>query len=491
MKFRLLAVLTVLFIIISSFAPKFVHAIIGGSGTAETTGITGTIDQPSYVQYQEGVAAGRQSINNETFTAHTLANNLFAFSAQIVGYDGSVPGLQANGGGAVGFFSKSMGTMIAELPKSVGAKPYVQYLASSLKVPGSPTTAYAANGIGYDSLSPLLKVWTVSRNLAYAVFALIFIVVGFMIIFRLKIDPKTVATIQNSLPKIFLALILITFSYAIIGFMIDLMYVLIGLSVNLFIGILDPTKLEEIRTGLIKESIFGVVGRGTIWDVTTNTTGAIGEAVGNFIGNVPGFSGLMGVMASGLAWFVITLAILFALFRTWLSLLGAYIQIILGVITAPLFLMVEAIPGRSVVGTWLRMMFSNILVFPLVTLMILVGTALTTAWSKEPGFVPPLLGGNSPGAIQTLIGLGILLTMPKAINILQEYLKTPPFKYGTAWQEPIQFGGTNTPRLARGGWELSKKDIPGTKTSVRGVVSSEFDTRVNQARNWWKDIRGQ
>ena len=122
MKIRLLAFLLI-FIALSVLVSRNIYARdtgTGGSGTAE---ITGTIDQPNYTQYQEGVAAGRQSINNETFTAHTLANNLFAFSAQVMGYDGSVPGLAANGGGAVGFLSKSMGTMIAEQPKSVGTKP--------------------------------------------------------------------------------------------------------------------------------------------------------------------------------------------------------------------------------------------------------------------------------------------------------------------------------------------------------------------------------
>ena len=47
--------------------------------------------------------------------------------------------------------------------------------------------------------------------------------------FRAKINPQTVVTIQSAIPKAVVALILVTFSYAIAGLMIDLMYLLIGL----------------------------------------------------------------------------------------------------------------------------------------------------------------------------------------------------------------------------------------------------------------------
>jgi len=52
---------------------------------------------------------------------------------------------------------------------------------------------------------------------------------AFMIMFRVRISPQTVITVQSALPKIIFTLILITFSYAIAGFLIDLMYVVIGI----------------------------------------------------------------------------------------------------------------------------------------------------------------------------------------------------------------------------------------------------------------------
>src|SRR3990172_12628792 len=64
--------------------------------------------------------------------------------------------------------------------------------------------------------------------------AFVMIVIGFLIMFRRQIDPHTVISIQNALPRIVLTLILITFSYAIVGLLIDLMYVILLLAYSLF-----------------------------------------------------------------------------------------------------------------------------------------------------------------------------------------------------------------------------------------------------------------
>ncbi|MBI1862825.1 hypothetical protein HYS00_01755 [Candidatus Microgenomates bacterium] len=94
-------------------------------------------------------------------------------------------------------------------------------------------SAYAAEGIGFSKLSPLLAMWKAFRNVAYLLVVLAILAVGFMIMFRVKINPQTVVSLENALPRIFISLILITFSFAIAGFMIDLMYtiILLGISV--------------------------------------------------------------------------------------------------------------------------------------------------------------------------------------------------------------------------------------------------------------------
>ena len=392
----------------------------------------------------------------------------------------------------VGFFTNSINTMITNPPAS--SEQYVAYLDSRVNPPNFVGPAYAVstpNGLGYAGLNPILKVWEASRNLAYLILSVIFIVIAFMIIFRVKIDPKTVVSLQNALPKIFLAAILIYFSYAIAGLLIDIMYVSIAVITNLLLtifgtGSVEGKDLVSIQKGLPSDTIFGIFGSGKFFAITTNVSQAFGEIIQNLIDSNKGVGGqVAGFGSNVIAWVIICAAIIFALFKTWFALLNAYIQIILGVISAPLFLMFEAIPGRSVFGIWFKNMLSNILVFPFTILMIMVGSFLTVGWQKaitQDAFVPPLLGGNSLGAIQALIGLAVILTIPKGINILQELIKTPPFKYGNAWAESMQGGFGMTKAGATQGANFT--GVPQARQLVNQVQSSKRTQEMLGGIGW-------
>jgi len=58
--------------------------------------------------------------------------------------------------------------------------------------------------------------------------------------FRAKINPQTVISVENSLPKIVVALLLITFSFPIAGFLIDLTYISIGIIAVFFSNVQNP-----------------------------------------------------------------------------------------------------------------------------------------------------------------------------------------------------------------------------------------------------------
>ncbi len=87
---------------------------------------------------------------------------------------------------------------------------------------------YAAEGIGFAALKPFSNIWKLFRDVSYMFVVLVLITIGFMIMFRMKLNPQTVITVENALPKIVISLLLITFSFPIAGFMIDLMYISIG-----------------------------------------------------------------------------------------------------------------------------------------------------------------------------------------------------------------------------------------------------------------------
>src|SRR3990167_1360917 len=106
-----------------------------------------------------------------------------------------------------------------------------------------------AQGIGFAGLSPLLPLWNISRNIAYSALIIVMIIIGFMIIFRMKIDPKTVITLQAAIPKIVVTILLITLSYPIVGFMVDLMYLVMALIISLLAqGIGQGNRVAEFQS---------------------------------------------------------------------------------------------------------------------------------------------------------------------------------------------------------------------------------------------------
>ncbi len=105
---------------------------------------------------------------------------------------------------------------------------------SGLQNAGFVPKSYAAEGIGFASLAPFQEIWKIFRNFVFMIMVLIIVAIGFMIMFRTKINQQTVISIENSLPRIVVALLLITFSYPIAGLMIDFMYISIGFIVLLF-----------------------------------------------------------------------------------------------------------------------------------------------------------------------------------------------------------------------------------------------------------------
>ena len=129
---------------------------------------------------------------------------------------------------AVGMTCNLIAAMYANPPASTA-----YYAYDLLQNAGFAPKAYA-QGIGFSGLSPILPLWKAFRNISYMILVIVLIAIGFMIMFRMKIDPQTVISVQNALPKIVVTLILITFSYAIAGLLIDLMYLTLLLVINIF-----------------------------------------------------------------------------------------------------------------------------------------------------------------------------------------------------------------------------------------------------------------
>jgi len=129
---------------------------------------------------------------------------------------------------------------------SIVAAPYanppasgVYFVYESLHHNGFIPQAYAAEGIGFASMQSLLPAWKQFRNVSYLILILVIIAIGFMIMFRMKLNPQTVISIESALPRIVITMILIGFSFAIAGFLIDLMYILMAMLLSIFSNLLN------------------------------------------------------------------------------------------------------------------------------------------------------------------------------------------------------------------------------------------------------------
>jgi hypothetical protein len=269
-------------------------------------------------------------------------------------------------------------------------------------VPGYDETQsgiYAANQqSGYEELvdSGIVEIWANVRNLSYIVFIIIMLIAGFMIMFRHKIGGQTLITLGNSLPNIILALILVTFSFAIAGLIIDLGGVVM-LIVQDILGLNDYVSTHSLW------SLMTVFFHGTGRVLTVAGTGSVGLAA-----TIIGVVGILTATAGSnpVGWFVLggvglitLLIILFIIgvvlvgsFVVLFTLVKAYIGILLNVILAPIQITIGAIPGnQQMIKSWFNSLFRNVLTFPVVFFLINLPLAMADATNLNLGFPEKLV----------------------------------------------------------------------------------------------------
>ena len=307
-----------------------------------------------------------------------------------------------------------------------------------------PKQAYA-QGIGFSGLSALLPVWKAFRNIAYLILAVVMLIIGFMVMLRKKIDPKTVVTVQNALPRIVITLILITFSYAIVGFLIDLMYLLILLVVYAVGNAIPGAEVLELQAAF---TAGGSLEIGRIFSTLSPIAipGGIG-IVGSIVAIIFGqpflaalmilFGGLVAIPftgdslavagASPILLLLLALGLIVTLIRILFILVNAYIQIIIALVFGPLQIMLDAVPGGNGFSSWLNSLVVNLLTFPIVVSLIILGLSITSSVSGS--FWSPPLVPKSPDTSQfiaALIGVGIIMTIPSIVHAVKEALKIKP-----------------------------------------------------------------
>ncbi len=422
--------------------------------------------------------------NLHTFTQSVMLEVASSLICQIGGYDvithtpnclGLDPtsrkiGYVKSGGGLIGF----TGGMISGLyTPPFHTADYFKYMAGNF---GFVNHAYA-QGVGFSQLSPLIKLWSTFRNIVYLFFVVIFILVGFAIMLRVRIDPRTVMTIQNQLPKLVIGLLLVTFSFAIAGFLVDLMWVTVFLVINILLAA-DPNIQSAWGVGtkyalsshifdspvgfandMLNGGIIGVaIGAGGSMGgiiknlfsssnvnpfqvATVNCNGFdpfcwAGQALPNVLGAIVG--NVLYILVSIIGTLVVLIAILIAMFRLWFSLLISYAYILLYTVFSPFYIAIGLLPGSKTGFTsWLRGLSANLAAFPAAIAMFMIGRLFMDGFvptaQNNSLFVPPLIGNpNGANQVGFLLGLAIILMTPQVVTFTKEALKAPQSKFGAA-----------------------------------------------------------
>lgn len=415
------------------------------------------------------------------------------YSSNIGAIGGLIVGV-CQGSGASSALLPTIGKVVATTFQQPSSYEYIADIRNNIGLP-AVSSAYA-QGTGYTAMQPFLPFWKVFRNLAYSLYIVMFLVIGVMIMLRTKVNAQTIITIQSALPNLLITLILITFSYAIVGFLIDLMYFLIYFAVFLIstTGVIsDPNKLI---TRFMSYSAWSVIFEGR---------NSIISAVAGSIDSVLSGLGTGGLKIAGKAlaiispsYLIVAVAFAIAMLKLMFALVKAYVMLIVQTVTAPVQILMNAMPGSKAFSGWLKKTASYLIPFPVAAGMfifsaILVGNpsdktiwgrivtsvdpnATTTLQADNPFginqgaeiykskgiWLPPFtltdsnLGSND---LLSLIGFFIFLMTPAAVKMAQDALQVKESPYTAEAFSSIGMGVKGGMLLPNWAWKSQQEEM--------------------------------
>jgi len=492
---------TFLFFIVSSFlllvtsfnsTPTFAQTTptanpINASATATTTNPFDGV-----VKLAQAALPGRTTLERwaydfalgsaQAFSNIVTGDKTEYFSLAQAWYNSNQAGIKTplpryNVGGLVGSSTQMIGLLYT--PAASG----VQYVASLMdNVMAKPAYAQGTGGFGFQGLQFLLPLWKGTRNIAYVLSSIIFVIVGLMIILRVKISPQAVVTLQSSIPTIITALILITFSYAIAGFLIDLSN-LVGAIVLAIIfqtqgidpntnNVLIPAATSGLSSSLsvlkYKELVnpgFATIGEmllrtapgWSVMQISMQIGGVIGgmllAGLLNFlpggaipvtygVGNVVGQ--FVGIIAGIFLPLIIGVVVGIWVIKMFFGMVTCYVTIIFKIILAPLEIFIGAFPNsKTGFSSWFFDVLANVMVFPIITIFFAILNLITysiygsdpfnnTVWA--PGPISTSWYGStsqtSGAVLAALVGLAGLAMAANLPSLIPQYIfmiKPSPF----------------------------------------------------------------
>lgn len=297
-----------------------------------------------------------------------------------------------------------------------------EYLALDIKENVLGIKDANAQGAGVENLSEgIRQVWAKIRDLSIILMVIALVIIGFMVMLRRRLDPKTVVTATNSLPRFAIALVLIIFSFALAGLFIDFIHLTVALVQNFFGGVFADWS-QRAGGELIWFPFFAAFSLGTAinWSAVICSLPFGFQAVGVL------------VLILVVEIFIRLVLVIVGVYLFWV-LLKNYAYMVLFTIFAPLMFLLGAIPGfESVTINWFKRMFVNSIAFPIILFLIYLALELISqtnfAGQATEGVVssPPPLQTNILN-IPYFIGLGMVFFATKVPQFLEKLFKLDSF----------------------------------------------------------------
>ncbi|OGD09613.1 hypothetical protein A2397_00925 [Candidatus Amesbacteria bacterium RIFOXYB1_FULL_44_23] len=347
--------------------------------------------------------------------------------------------------------------LMAQVPKLIFIDPIasgvgeVKQLASKFNIV-SPALAQAS-GVGYEKLGlgTVRGMWIATRNMAYLIATIVLVAAGLMVIFRTKISPQASVTVQMIIPRLIISLTLVTFSFAIVGFVIDMMYVIITAVLGMIAftqGVTGITVINDLGQAItsltgnfnfVSHFLFIYIFVAILLLLATIIL-AIVLAFASFGGAgliVP----LLGIVMGFFMWSV----------YVWAKIVGqlivAYITLMLLTIAGPIMIIVDILPtSTGGFKKWFSCVVGNASVFVTYALLAILIHMMFGMFSGSygmPGFQPyvrtgginasydlPLFVSDYPAGmfLQYLLYVGFMSIVPTLVSSVKNiFCKTTDF----------------------------------------------------------------
>lgn len=310
-----------------------------------------------------------------------------------------------------------------------------------------------------------------------------------MIMLRVKISPQAVMNLQNTIPKIITILILVTFSYAIAGLMIDLSYLLF----NIFLWLMFVSQGKNFKTDQLfpntytsaanpfittNAHTFKALNNPGFWDTYYLYMGLVPTAA---ISMLVGLIGLLMLVSGNLLGLGIALLIniIIALMvcKFFFGLAKTYVTVLFKVVLGPVEIAMGAFPGSKMnFSSWLTSLFANIMVFPvsigfIILIFMFQNVAKSNLWS------PPGLNMLGNSTINLLIGFVAITILPAFPTLVpQTITNSKPSPWGQALNQQMA-----TIPIVAPTWKAAKSGLD--FSSQRGIAAS-VDNKVRGIKNW-------